>query len=91
MAWKAGHKRECAQGQGAAAAAQIRRAAREAARPAPQKGLTKEQRRLVTRLNELRAAADWRGIAALETEALGLARDVRGVDPGLAGAIHSML
>ena len=31
-AWKAGHKRECAQGQGAAAAALIRRAAR----PAPQ-------------------------------------------------------
>ena len=45
----------------------------------------------MTRLNELQAAADWRGIAALETEALGLARDVRGVDPGLAGAIHSML
>jgi hypothetical protein len=58
-------------------------------RPAPQKGLTKEQRRLVTRLNELRAAADWRGIAALETEALALARDVRRVDPGLASWIHS--
>ena len=45
----------------------------------------------MTRLGELEAATDWRGIAALETEALGLARDVRGVDPGLAGAIHSML
>ena len=42
-------------------------------------------------MGELQAAADWRGIAALETEALGLARDVRGVDPGLAGAINSML
>jgi len=90
VAWKAGHKRECAQGQGTAAATQIRRAALEAARPAPQKGLTKELRSLVTRLNELRAAADWRGIAAL-TEALGLARDVRGVDPGLSCGIHSIL
>ena len=85
-AWKAGHKRECAQGQGAAAAALIRRAAREAARPAPQKGLTKEQRRMATRLGELQAADDWRGIAALEREALALARDVRRVDPGMAGA-----
>ena len=42
-------------------------------------------------MNELRAAADWRGIAALETEALGLARDVRGVDPGLSCGIHSIL
>ena len=91
-AWKAGHKRECAQGQGTAAAALIRRAAREAARPAPQKpGLTKEQRRLGRRLDELQAVDDWRGIAALERETLALARDVRGVDPGMAGAIHRIL
>ena len=87
-AWKAGHKRECAPGQCAAAAALIRRAGKEAARPAPraQAGLTKEQRRLWTRLSELEAAADWRGIVALETEALALARDVRGAHPGMAGA-----
>ena len=91
-AWKAGHKRECAQGQGAATAALIRRAAREAARPAPQKpGLTKEQRRLATRLDELQEAADWRGIAALEREALALTRDVRGASPSMAGANHRTL
>jgi hypothetical protein len=42
------------------------------------------ERLLVTWLNELQAAADWRGIATLEREALALARDVPGVDPGLA-------
>ena len=95
-AWKTGHKRECAPGQGAAAAL-IRRAARaaqiEAARPAPsaQAGLTRGQRRLWTRLGELQAAHDWRGIVALETEALALARDLRGADPGAAGAIHGVL
>ena len=92
-AWKAGHKRECAPGKCAAAAALIRRAAKEAARPAPraQAGLTKEQRRLWTRLGELEAAADWRGIVALETEALALARDLRGAHPEVAGAIHGAL
>ena len=35
------------------------------------------------------AAADWRGIVALETEAL--ARDLRGAHPGMAGAIHGAL
>ena len=54
-------------------------------------GLTKEQRRLATRLGELQEADDWRGIAALEREALALARDVRGAHPSLAGVIHSML
>jgi hypothetical protein len=62
------------------AAALIPRAVREAAGP------TREQRRLATRLRELEAAADWRGIVALETEALALARDVRGAHPGMAGA-----
>ena len=42
-------------------------------------------------MNELQEAADWRGIAALEREALALARDVRGASPSLAGGIHSML
>jgi tetratricopeptide (TPR) repeat protein len=46
---------------------------------------------MATRLGELQAADDWRRIAALEREALALARDVRGVDPGMAGAIHSTL
>jgi hypothetical protein len=74
-------------GQGAAAAA------REVARPAPraQAGLTKEQRRLWTRLVELEAAADWLGIVALETEALALAWYLRGAHPGVAGAIHGAL
>jgi tetratricopeptide (TPR) repeat protein len=42
-------------------------------------------------LDELQAVDDWRGIAALERETLALARDVRGVDPGMAGAIHRIL
>ena len=42
-------------------------------------------------MGELHKAADWRGIAALEREALALARDVRGAHPSLAGVIHSML
>ena len=90
-AWKAGHKRECAPGQCAAAASLIRRAAREAAASRAQAGLTKEQRRLGTRLEELQVAADWRGIVALETEALALARDLRGAHPEVAGAIHGAL
>ena len=85
-AWKAGHKRECAPGLGAANAALIQRAARPAT--LTQAGLTKEQRRLGTRLDELQEADDWRGIAALEREALALARVA---DPSLAGVIHSML
>ena len=94
-AWKAGHKHECgAPGQGAAAA-KLRSAARagaalaEAAR-APA-GLTAEQIRLVTRLHVLEDAGNWLGVVALEREALALARDRRGADPGLAGAIHSNL
>ena len=42
-------------------------------------------------MDELQAVDDWRGIAALERETLALARDVRGVDPGMAGAIYSTL
>jgi hypothetical protein len=89
-AWKAGHKHECAREQGAAAAALIRRAAREAARPAPraQAVLTKEQRRPATRLVELQAADDWLSMMAQETDALALARDLR-AHPGVEGAIHS--
>ena len=93
-AWKAGHKHKCgAPGQGAAAA-QLRRAAQggaqlEAAR-APA-GLTAQQRRLETRLFELQDADDWLGVVALEKEALALARELRGADPGLAGKIHSVL
>ena len=93
-AWKAGHKHQCgAPGQGAAAA-QLRRAAQggaqlEAAR-APA-GLTAQQRRLKTRLFELQDADDWLGVVALEKEALALARELRGADPGLAGKIHGIL
>ena len=53
--------------------------------------MTEEQERLATQLNELRAAADWRGIVALERKALALALDVRGAHPGKAGEIHIML
>ena len=59
--------------------------------PRARAGLAKEQRRLWTRLDELQAADDWRGIVALETEALALARDLRGANRGLVGAIHGML
>ena len=48
-------------------------------------------RRLGKRLKGLKAAADWRGIAALECEALALMRDVPGAHPGNAGAIHNLL
>ena len=39
-------------------------------------------------MGELQEAANWRGIAALEREALALARVA---DPSLAGVIHSLL
>ena len=50
-----------------------------------------QQRRLVSRMGELEAARDWLGVMALEREALALARELRGTDPGLAGKIHSVL
>ena len=56
-----------------------------------EEGPTEEQERLATRLNELQAAHDWRGIAALERAALALARDVRGAHPGAASAILNTL
>ena len=34
---------------------------------------------------------DWRGVVALAREALALARELRGADPGLAGKIHGIL
>jgi tetratricopeptide (TPR) repeat protein len=54
-------------------------------------GLTAPQRRLKTRLFELQDADDWLGVLALEKEALALARELRGADPGLAGKIHGIL
>jgi len=113
------HKHECgAPGQGEAAA-QIRRAAREAARAEAARaeaaraeaaraeatraeaaraevalapaGLNAQQDRLVTRLFELQDAHDYQGVVALEHEALALARELRGADPGLAGKIHGVL
>ena len=48
-------------------------------------GLTAQQ--LATRLNELQAAGDWRGLVALEKVALELSRHMRGTDPRMAGAI----
>jgi len=48
-------------------------------------GLTAQQ--LATRLNELQAAGDWRGLVALEKVALELSRAMRGADPRMAGAI----
>jgi len=93
VAWKAGHKRGCgAPEQGAAA--ELRRAVREAARAEAARapaGPTTQQRRLLARLGELEAACDWRGVVALEHEALALARELRGTDPGLAGRIHGVL
>ena len=78
-AWKAGHKHECGvPGQGAAAA-QIRRAARGGAR-APA-GLTAQQDKLRTRMNELQLAGDWLGVQRCEREALALGREMRGTDP----------
>ena len=66
----------------------IRKHAPMVPRPRAQAGLTEEQRRLATRLNELQAADDWRGIAALEREALALAREAH---PGVAGVAYSTL
>ena len=43
------------------------------------------------RLFDLQAAHDWLGVVALAREALALARELRGADPGLAGTIHSVL
>ena len=77
------------------AAAQLRRAARAGAARAgatrAPAGLTAEQDRLVTRLGALQAADNWLGVVALEREALALARELRGADPGLVGNIHSVL
>ena len=52
--------------------------------------LTAQQRRLKTRLFELQDADDWLGVVELEREALALARDLRGADPGFAGNIHGL-
>ena len=50
-------------------------------------GLTAEQMRRATRLDQMQTALDWRGIAAQERAALALARDVRVADPSMASAI----
>ena len=42
-------------------------------------------------MQELHDAGDWRGVVALEREALALARELRGADPGLAGNILTAL
>ena len=39
----------------------------------------------------LHDAGNWQGVVALEREALALARELRGADPGLAGKIHGIL
>ena len=102
-AWKAGHKRECsAPGQGAAAsapgqgaaAAQIHRAALgasrgNAARALPR--LTVQQDRVVKRLRELQTVNDWRGVVAIEREALALARELRDEHPRLVCAVYGAL
>ena len=60
-------------------------------------GLTAEHNRvepalrLLIRLEELQAARDWLAIVALECEALTVAQDVRGANPGLAGMIHGVI
>jgi tetratricopeptide (TPR) repeat protein len=54
-------------------------------------GLTKEQRRLASRLIELQDASDWRGVVALEHEALALVQELRVTHPGLAGKIQGLL
>ena len=54
-------------------------------------GLTAEQTRLATRLDEMQTTRDWRGIVEQEGAALALARDVRVEDPSMAGAILSAL
>ena len=46
-------------------------------------GVTDEQNRLEMRLKELANASDWLGVVALEREALALAREVRGSNPGV--------
>ena len=94
-AWKAGHKHKCgAHGQGAAAA-KLRRAAREGAACAEAEsapaGLTAEQNRLGMRLSELAAARDWLGVLALEKEALALAQEMREMHPDNAGSIYGWL
>ena len=61
----------------------------EAARAAA--GPTAQQQRLLERLQDLQDAGNWLGVVALEHEALALARELRGADPGLAGKIHSVL
>ena len=78
-AWKAGHKRECAP----CAPAQHE--------PLPASTPTPEQLRLQARLDELRGAMDWRGLMALESEALVVAQDVREVDPSMASMIYTVL
>jgi len=60
-------------------------------RPMSQAGPTAEQVLLLKRLGELQAARDWLSLCTLEREALALARDLRGVQPHLAGAIHGVL
>ena len=53
--------------------------------------MTAEQIRLVASLRELAAAGDWRGLVALEKEALALARELRGANPEAVSTILNML
>ena len=89
-AWKAGHKRECAPGDGrrvvAAAAAQARRAL-----PQQAAGITSDQMRLLAQIKSLWEAHNWKGLATLERKACDLAGNLRGADPGIAYFIYGSM
>ena len=91
-AWKAGHKGECAGhqkrdiwGMRAGAAAASLSSSRKAA------ALTADQWRVLQQLEEHAAAADWRGVAALESAGNEVAAAVRAAMPGRAAYVHNVL
>ena len=91
-AWKAGHKGECAShqerdiwGVRAGAAAADLSTTRTAA------ALTAGQWRVLRQLEEHAAAADWRGVAALESAGKEVAAAVRAAMPGRAAYVSNVL
>ena len=86
-AWKAGHKRECAPGDGKRAAQAGGSLRQQAA------GVTANSSRmhLLAQILSLYEAQNWRGLITLEHKATGLAGDLRAAQPTNACLIYGML
>jgi tetratricopeptide (TPR) repeat protein len=91
-AWKAGHKHESSLVRESSMPAQSRSAVRQAARTPT--FMTDDQVRQCAKLSdmaELSGSGDWRGVVAMEREAMRMAAAVRRSMPGLSATVHSTL